>query len=355
MRYDLGPHDSAHTHVTGGSEFVDDRPFVSGEVSCHLVYSPHARAKITKIDTSKAEGYPGVLGVFTAKDLVHNRWGTIFQDQPVLADGEVFYVGEVIAVVAAESASIGRDAGKKIRIEYAVLDPILSIDEAKAASSFIGDERKIERGDLAMAFRNSPHKITGSVVICGQDHFYLESQAAVAYPREDGQLEIHSSSQHPTEVQHVVAHALGRPYKDVVVTVKRMGGAFGGKESQAAPIAAFAALAAVKLNRPARLILSKDDDMIITGKRNPFQNDYQIGFDSKGKLLALSVDLFSDGGAYADLSTAIMERAMLHHCRREIGIRLPPSEKDPPRKAPATSPWSRNRSDSHSERDFSFP
>jgi len=150
------------------------------------------------------------------------------------------------------------------------------------------------------------------LVIRGADHFYLENHSSVVYPREDGQLEVHSSSQHPTETQHVVAHALGLPYKDVVCVVKRMGGAFGGKESQAAPFAAYAALAAHRLRRPARIVLTKDDDMIATGKRNPFQNDYRVGFDDEGRLLALDAVLHSDGGAYADLSTSIMERAMLH-------------------------------------------
>lgn len=308
----LSPHDSASTHVTGKSEFIDDRPVLPREVFCQLVYSPHARAEIVKIETKAAFTDPTVIGVFTAQDLAHNRWGTIFQDQPVLAENEVQYVGEVVCVVAATTQASAVRAAKRIQISYRPLEAILSIDAAKERKSFIGDLRFIRRGDFDGAFKSAPRQLAGQVTLRGQDHFYLESHAAIAYPKEDGQIEIHSSSQHPTEVQHVVAHALGLSSKDIVVVVKRMGGAFGGKESQAAPMGAYAALVAQKLQRPARLVLTKDDDMILTGKRNPFQNEYQVGFTEEGKILALAVNLFSDGGAYADLSTAIMERAMLH-------------------------------------------
>ncbi len=306
------PHDSAHTHVQGRSEYVDDRPFVKGEVHVGVVYSPHARAKIRSVDTSAAEKVPGLVAIYTAKDLVHNLWGTIFQDQPLIAENEVRFVGEPIAIVAAETKEAMLQAQKLVEVDYQVLKPILSIQRAKLEQSFIGSKRKIERGSLELGFKASDHIIEGKIVIRGADHFYLESQAAIAYPKEDGQIEVHSSSQHPTEVQHVVAHALGISFKDVVCIVKRMGGAFGGKESQAAPFAAFASLVAQKLKRPARLILTKDDDMIMTGKRNPFENTYRVGFTKTGLIQALDVELFSDGGAYADLSTAIMERAMLH-------------------------------------------
>ncbi len=305
------PHDSARTHVSGGSEFVDDRPF-SGDLHVGLVWSPHAHARITKVDSKASLRVPGVVGVFTAHDLIHNRWGTIFQDQPILADDMVLFAGEPVAAIAAETRDALELGKREFHAKYQVLKPTLTIDEAKAQKLFIGPARKIERGDVATALRDARHRLRGRIVIAGQDHFYLESQACIAYPGEAGQIEVHSSSQHPTEVQHAVAHALGLPFRDVVCVVKRMGGAFGGKESQATPFAAIAALVAQKTGRPARLILTKDDDMVITGKRNPFQNDYDVGFDDEGRILALDVELFSDGGAYADLSTAIMERAMLH-------------------------------------------
>lgn len=306
------PHDSAHLHVSGRSEFIDDRPEMAGELFIEVVYSMHARARIKKLDLKAARALPGVAGVFTAGDFHGNRWGTIFKDQPLLAESEVFFVGEGIVIVAGETREIARRGRDLVRIEYEDLPAILSIDEAKKQKSFIAGERKIERGEFDKAYAKAPHKIEGRIVIRGADHFYLESQVAVAYPKEDGQIEVHSSSQHPTETQHVVAHALGLPQSRVVCIVKRMGGAFGGKESQAAPFAAYAALVAKKLQRPARLVLTKDDDMIMTGKRNPFENEYRVGFDDDGRILALDANLFSDGGAYADLSTSIMERAMLH-------------------------------------------
>lgn len=306
------PHDSAHTHVSGLSEFVDDRIKMQNEVYVEVLYSPHAKAMIKKIDTSKAIKYPGVCGVFLGKDFHENIWGTIFRDQPLLADKEVNFAGEAIALVAATSQDAAAEAKKLIEITYEIKPAVLSVQDAIALESFIAGSRKIERGQVEKALVSAPHKIENSIVIRGADHFYLESNVAVAYPKEDGQIEIHSSSQHPTEVQHVVAHGLGLSSKDVTCVVKRMGGGFGGKESQAAPIAAYAALAAQKLRRPARIVLTKDDDMIMTGKRNPFEIFYSVGFDNDGTILALDAKLYSDGGAYADLSTSIMERAMLH-------------------------------------------
>jgi len=304
-------HDSSAGHVSGESEFVDDRPFVAGELHVDVVYSPLAHAKVKRIDCKAALKVPGVVGCFTAKDLHHNKWGTIFQDQPILADDVVQFAGEPVVAVAAETREALLEAKRLVKVDYQELKPVLTIDEAKKKNMFLGFHRKIERGEVNREMDSAPHKLSGQVRMAGQDHFYLESQVSIAYPKEGG-LEIHSSSQHPTEVQHVVAHALGLHYHEVVCVVKRMGGAFGGKESQGAPFAAIVGLVALKTKRAARIVLSKDDDMIMTGKRNPFQNDYTVGFDNDGRILSLDVQLFSDGGAYADLSTAIMERAMLH-------------------------------------------
>lgn len=306
------PHDSAHLHVQGLSEFIDDRPRLANEVMLGLYFSERAHARILKVDTREVLSLPGMIAIYSAADFPHNVWGTIFQDQPLLADKEVQFVGEPILILAATNQSVLDQARKLIRIEYEDLPAILSISEARKTQSFIGAERFIARGNAEESLREAPHRIDGRIEIQGAEHFYLESQAAVVYPQENGSLEVHTSAQHPTEVQHVVSHGLGLESKDVVVIVKRMGGAFGGKESQAAPIAAYAALVARKLCRPARIVLSKDDDMIITGKRNPFEIEYSVGFDHAGRILALDAALFSDGGAYADLSTSIMERAMLH-------------------------------------------
>ena len=306
------PHDYAHTHVAGESEFVDDRPMMKNELFCDVFFSTRAHALIKRIDFTEALKMPGIVEIFTGRDFHDNTWGTIFKDQPLLATDKVQFAGEGIALIVAETLEAAQRAKHKIIIEYTDLEAILSIDDAKKKKSFIADARTIERGEVDENMSKSPHTLEGKIVIQGQDHFYLESQVSIAYPLEDGQLEIHSSSQHPTETQHVVAHALGIPDKDVVCQVKRMGGGFGGKESQAAPFAAMAALAARKLKRPVRICLTKDDDMIMTGKRNPFENEYKVGFDKEGKIHSLIVNLYSDAGAYADLSTSIMERAMLH-------------------------------------------
>lgn len=306
------PHDYAHTHVCGESEFVDDRPVMKNELFCDVFFSTRAHALIKKVDFTEALKMPGVVQIFTGRDFAHNLWGTIFKDQPLLAVDKVNYAGEGIAIIVAETLEQAQRAKHKVIIEYTDLDPVLSIQDAIKKESFIAPARKIERGEVDEVMKSAPHTLSGRIVIQGHDHFYLESQVSIAYPLEDGQIEIHSSSQHPTETQHVVAHALGLPDKDVVCQVKRMGGGFGGKESQAAPFAAMAALAAMKLKRPVRINLTKDDDMIMTGKRNPFENEYKVAFDNDGRILSLDVRLFSDAGAYADLSTSIMERAMLH-------------------------------------------
>ncbi len=306
------PHDSSTTHVTGKSEYIDDRPMLKGELHCGLVSSPYARARIRHLDTAPALAIPGVVCAVTAADVAHNVWGTIFQDQPIIAASEVNFVGEVVAVLGAETKEALATGLAAVVVEWEKLPAIRSVAEAVAAKSFIGSERTIATGDAAAGLARSPHRVAGTLEIGGADHFYLESQAAVVYPREDGQLEVHSSTQHPTETQHVVAEACGVRFSDVVCIAKRLGGGFGGKESQAAPIAAYAALVAKQTGRAARLVLSKDDDMIITGKRNPFRIEYQCGFDTDGRIIAMDAMLHADGGAYADLSTAIMERAMLH-------------------------------------------
>jgi xanthine dehydrogenase large subunit len=306
------PHDYAHTHVTGESEFVDDRPILRNELFCDVFFSTRAHALIKRVDFTEALKMPGVVEIFTGRDFHDNMWGTIFRDQPILAIDKVQYAGEGIAIIVAETMEAAQRAKHKIIIEYTDLASVMSIDEARKLESFIIPARKIERGEVDLAMKEAPHTLSGRIIIQGHDHFYLESQVSIAYPLEDNQFEIHSSSQHPTETQHVVAHALGVPAKDVVCQVKRMGGGFGGKESQAAPFAAMAALAAQKLKRPVRICLTKDDDMIMTGKRNPFENEYKVGFDKDGRILAMDVQLYSDAGAYADLSTSIMERAMLH-------------------------------------------
>jgi xanthine dehydrogenase large subunit len=304
------PHDSARGHVTGESLYVDDLPSLPGELLVDFVWSPYAHARVRSIELP--EHIPGVAGLYTYRDLHHNLLGPILQDEPLLAEDVCTFRGQPIIVIAAENHAAVLAAKAAIRIEFEELTPILTIDDAIAAESFIGPTRTIIRGDADAALASAEHVLEGIFVNAGQDHFYLESQAALVYPGEFGALTVHSSTQHPTEVQEVIAHLLGLNMSEVVVTTKRMGGAFGGKEAQATHPAAMASLVAQKLKRPARIVYDKDLDMHATGKRHPFENRYRAGFNRAGEIVALKVDLYSDGGAYADLSPAVMARAMTH-------------------------------------------
>ena len=308
------PHDSAPAHVTGQSVYIDDMPPTRGELVVDFYYSPLAHARILSLDLAPAAALPGVVGLYTWRDLVHNQFGPAIPDEPLLAEELCTFIGQPIVVIAAETRGAARAARAAIAgsVELEELEPILTIDRAIEAGSFIGEPRTFRRGDVRAALATSEHVLEGTFVCGGQDHFYLESQAALVYPDEQGTLTVHSSTQHPTEVQEVVAHLLGLSLGQVVCITRRMGGAFGGKESQAAHPAAMAALVARKTGRPARIVYEKDDDMIATGKRHPFRNRYRAGFDSEGRITALEVKLYSDGGAYTDLSLAVMNRAMCH-------------------------------------------
>ncbi len=305
-------HDSAISHVTGESIFIDDRPKMQNEVLVGVLGAPISAGLVKKIDFSSALKVEGILGIYTAKDFPHNRWGTIIPEQPILVDDIIGYIDEPICLIAGLSDVAILTAKKLIKIEVEEKEPILTIDQAVLAQQFICLATPFKRGDVDNAMKNAPHVLKGEFICGGQEHFYMESQATIVYPLENGQMEVHSSSQHPTETQHVVAHALGLDFSQVVCVVKRMGGGFGGKESQAAHFAAMAALVAFKLKRPARLALSKDDDMMMTGKRHPFKNFYEVGFDNDGTILAFKAKLYANGGAYTDLTPSILDRAMFH-------------------------------------------
>ncbi|MGZ5443792.1 MAG: xanthine dehydrogenase molybdopterin binding subunit [Thermoanaerobaculia bacterium] len=304
------PHDSARGHVTGESLYIDDIPPMAGELVVDFVWSPFAHARIKSIDLPPA--IPGVVALYTYRDVHHNLLGPILQDEPLLAEGVCTFRGQPIVVIAAETREAATRAKSAIRIDFEELKPIFTIDDAIAAQSFIGPTRVIRRGDADAALASADHVLEGTFVNGGQDHFYLESQAALVVPGEFGAVTVYSSTQHPTEVQEVIAHLLGIDMSEVVVTTKRMGGAFGGKEAQATHPAAMAALVARNTRRPARIVYDKDLDMHATGKRHPFENRYRVGFTGTGEIVAMKVDLYSDGGAYADLSPAVMARAMTH-------------------------------------------
>lgn len=307
------PHDSAAAHVAGESPFIDDLPPAFGEVLVELVGSPVAHGRVRGIDVAAALKVPGIVGAYTYKDVPgHNDYGPIVKDDRALADETVRYVGEPVVMLVGETRAALAAAKKLVKLDVAPLAPLLSIDAAIAAQSFLGLERKIECGDVNAAFSAAQHVLEGVLEIGGQEHFYFESQAAVAYPEERNGLVVYSSTQHTTEVQSVVAEVCGLPFHRVTCICRRMGGAFGGKETQAAQTAALAALAVRLTGRPARCVLGRDEDMAITGKRHPFKSWYKVGFDDTGRITAFTVDHYSDGGCSTDLSPSVLERAMLH-------------------------------------------
>ena len=306
------PHDSAAGHVTGESIYIDDIIPARNELVVDFFPSPVSHGLIRSVDLSAAAAIPGVAGLFIAKDLHANLFGPVIEDELLLAEDRVVFMGQPIVVIAAETKEAAKLARRSIVVEIEELPPILSINAAIERGEFIGNALQIQRGDVGAGFAAADHILEGTFSCKGQDHFYLESQAAIAWREERGAIGVHSSTQNPSEVQHVIAHLLGLRLNEVVCITKRMGGAFGGKECQATHPAAMAALVAQKTGRPARIVFNKDDDMQATGKRHPFQNRYKVGFTRTGEITALDVELYSDGGAYADLSTAVMGRAMTH-------------------------------------------
>ncbi len=272
---------------------------------------PHA--KIKNMDLSAVRQAPGVVDVISAADIPgDNNCGPVIADDPIFAPGLVEYVGQSVFAVAAETVDQARKATRLARIEYEELEPILDPRSAVAKESFVLPSETIKRGDSQTALSGAQHRLNGSLNLGGQDQFYLEGQIATAHPAEDGDLHIVSSSQHPGEVQHLVSHAIGKHSKDVVVECRRMGGAFGGKESQPALIACIAGLMANKTGRACKLRLDRDDDMIMTGKRHDFVIDYDVGFDDGGRIDGIEFMFASRCGMSADLSGAINDRTMFH-------------------------------------------
>ena len=307
------PHDSAPLHVTGAARYADDGHEPADMLHLAFGQSAHAHARILSMDLSAVRAAEGVVQVFTAADIPGaNDVSPVAGDDRLLADGEVICVGQAIFLVAATSQRAARRAARLGKIDYEQLPACLTIEAAQLSNSLIEPTQRMARGDPGAALANAPHRLTGGFDMGGQDHFYLEGQVAVATPGEDGQIHVLSSTQHPSEVQHLVAHMLHRSSADVTVEVRRMGGAFGGKETQAALFAAAAALVADKTGRPAKFRCDRDDDMVMTGKRHAFRVGYDVGFDAAGHVLALRLRLASRCGATVDLSPAINDRAMFH-------------------------------------------
>ena len=304
------PHESGHKHVTGEAIYVDDQ--TAGFLETWPVCSRHAHARILKRDATAARQMPGIKIVLLAEDIPGlNDVGTK-HDEPLLATNEVLFHGQIIALVVGETAEACRAAAEKVVVEYELLSPVLTLRQALAEKRFHNEPNFIRRGDAETGLSAAPLTLEGEFELGGQEHFYLESHAAWAERGEDGSIFVMSSTQHPSEIQQVVAHLLHLPANQVVVQCPRMGGGFGGKETQAAVPAALAALAACKTAQPVRVRLNRDQDMIITGHRHPFLAKFQVGYDEDGLLHAAKIHLWSNGGWSQDLSQAVTDRALFH-------------------------------------------
>lgn len=306
-------HESSEKHVTGEALYIDDRLALKGQLHAAVGQSTMAHAIITSIDLSAVKSAEGVLAVMTVDDVPgHIDIGPVFPGDPVLAIEKVEYVGQPIFAVAAISDELARKAVTLAKIEYQPLDAVLTVKQALSQQSFVRPPFTMKRGDSHSAIEQATHQLSGEIVVGGQEHFYLEGQISSAEPTEDGGMLIYSSSQHPSEVQKLVAEVLAIPLNLVTVDTRRMGGAFGGKETQAAPWACIAALLANITKRPVKFKLSRSDDMCMTGKRHPFENNYHVGFDEQGQIKGIDITVNGNCGYSPDLSDAIVDRAMFH-------------------------------------------
>lgn len=306
-------HDSAARHVAGTARYIDDLPEPEGLLHAALCLSDRAHAKILGVDLSAALALPGVTAAITVQDVPGEPdIAPVFPGEPVLAKDMVEFHGQPVAAIAAIDLATARRAAKLVRVTYEDLPAILSIEEALDKQSLLMPPLGLKRGDAAGAIARAPHKLSGELRLGGQDHFYLEGQVSIAEPREDGDIMLRCSTQHPSEVQKLVARVLGRPLHAVTVECRRMGGGFGGKETQAAQFACIAALLTHKTGRPVKLRLDRDEDMIATGKRHDFLVRYDVGFDDHGRILGYDLMLAARGGWAADLTGAIVDRAVFH-------------------------------------------
>jgi xanthine dehydrogenase large subunit len=306
-------HESAALHVAGAAHYVDDIAEPIGTLHAAIGYAGLAHARIVSIDLDAVRAAPGVVDVLVASDLpAANNYGGVVHDDPLLADGEVMYEGQPLFLVIADSHRAARVAARRATVSAEPLPALLTVAQAIAAQSWVLPPVEVVRGDAPAAITAAPRRLAGRSVVGGQDHFYLEGQISLAVPQDDGGMLVWSSTQHPSEIQHVVAEALGVPSAWVRVECRRMGGGFGGKESQPALLAALAAVAGRRLGRAVKLRMDRDDDMVVTGKRHPFESDWQVGFDDAGRILGLDLTLASDCGYSADLSGPVNDRAVCH-------------------------------------------
>ena len=305
-------HESAAFHVTGTALYTDDLPIRNSDVlHAWPVQAPHAHARVTALRTAPALGVPGVVRVLTAADVPGINDSGTKHDEP-LFPSEVMYYGHAVCWVLAETPEAARLGAEAVEVDYEPLPSIVTLADAIENQSFQGDQPTVARGDAGAALAAAAHRFRGEVEIGGQEHFYLETHASFVYVDESGQVFVHSSTQHPTETQEIVAHVLGLTSSQVTVQCLRMGGGFGGKEMQPHGFAAVAALGATLTGRPVRVRLNRTQDITLTGKRHPFTASWEAGFDDDGKLVALRATLTSDGGWSLDLSQPVLARALCH-------------------------------------------
>jgi xanthine dehydrogenase large subunit len=307
------PHESARAHVAGTASYVDDLPEIKGTLHAAPVLSGVAHGRLLSVDTAAALAISGVRGVVLAQDIPGDPvLATFVHDEPVFAIDKVEHIGQVIGLVVADTVMQARRAARQVQQKIEPLPPILTPRQAHAAQSYVLPKVVVRRGEPEQALAGSRHVLSGQLEVGGQEHFYLEGQVAYAVPMEQDQWRIYSSTQHPGEVQHWVAHALGLENNAVTVECRRMGGGFGGKETQAGQLAVWAALAARKFRCPVKLRLDRDDDFMVTGKRHPFAYDYAVGFDDSGLVTALKLTMLVNCGFSADLSGPVADRAIFH-------------------------------------------
>ncbi|OPG83223.1 xanthine dehydrogenase molybdopterin binding subunit [Stutzerimonas stutzeri] len=306
-------HDSAPKHVSGEAVYVDDRLEFPNQLHVYARMSERAHARIVSIDTSPCYQIPGVAIAITAKDVPGQLdIGAVMPGDPLLADGKVEFIGQPVIAVAADSLETARKAAMAAIIEYEDLEPVLDVVEALHKKHFVLDSHTHKRGDSATALASAPRRLQGSLHIGGQEHFYLETQVSSVMPTEDGGMIVYTSTQNPTEVQKLVAEVLGVPMNKIVIDMRRMGGGFGGKETQAAGPACLCAVIAHLTGRPTKMRLPRMEDMTMTGKRHPFYVEYDVGFDDDGLLHGIEIDLAGNCGYSPDLSGSIVDRAMFH-------------------------------------------
>ncbi|WP_342130442.1 xanthine dehydrogenase molybdopterin binding subunit [Hydrogenophaga sp. OTU3427] len=307
------PHESAAAQVAGAATYIDDIPEVRGTLYAAPILSHVAHGHLRGVDTRAALAMPGVVGVVLHQDIPGDKILAAFgHDEPIFAIDTVQHIGQVVGLVVARDVMSARRAARQVKLDIEALPAVLDVHEAHARQSYVLPPVHVRRGDADAALAGAPHRLQGRFEVGGQEHFYLEGQIAYVLPKEQQQWQIHSSTQHPGEVQHWVSHALGLHNHAVTVECRRMGGGFGGKETQSGHLAVWAAIAARKFGAAVKLRLDRDDDFMVTGKRHPFAYSYEVGFDDSGLLHGLKLEMLANCGFSGDLSGPVADRAVFH-------------------------------------------